>query len=135
MGLLNPNDNEWSNDNSMTYEEYLKSERGQRFTKFLNIIERLEKNVDLDEISCGTREEIFAEIEKRHIDVSDIVTPMKYEEYKRIMLNDRVQTCPHIGRPPEKVYDLHNPDDRREFEQKMFEERKKRFYEKRNKEN
>lgn len=127
MGLLDPNDKDYSVSDDIDIEAYKKSERGKRYQIFLSIIERLEQNVNIEDICCGTREEIFDEIEKRRIDISDIIPANEYLNYKNIMLSDRVQTCPHIGRRREKVYDLSNIDDYKEFEKKCREERMKRW--------
>ena len=66
---------------------------------------------NIEDICCTTRKDIFEEIESRNIDVSDIVARDKYPEFKRLLLTDRVQCCPLIGRNPPKIYDLTKIDD------------------------
>lgn len=105
-------------------EQYEKSKEGKRRAKFFEICKRLEENADLQTISCDTYEDVLNEIEKRRIDISDIIPKQEYVLFKKQMLTDHVQCCPHIGRPPEKIYDLDNPDDFKEWEKMMFKERK-----------
>lgn len=81
---------------------------------FLKICERLENNID-DETSCNTYEEVFNEIEKRNINVSDIIPKEKYDEFKKTMSNDKAQSCPHIGKEPDRIYNLGKEKDRLEF--------------------
>lgn len=124
MGLIERAMKQRSVSDAIDMEEYEKSPNGKRRAKFFEICKRLEEYVDLQEISCDTYKDVLNEIEKRKINISDIISKQEYPSFKKQMLTDPVQCCPHIGRPPEKIYDLDNPDDFREWEKMMFGERK-----------
>ena len=96
-------------------EAYRKSPEAQRYDMFLKICERLQNNVNLDEICCGTYQEVINEIEKRNIDISDIVSRDEYQTFKKELLNEKAQWCPHIGKEPDKIYDFNKEGDRLEF--------------------
>lgn len=86
-------------------------ERSERYDKFLDVCDRLQNSVDLSNTECGTYQEVFDNIEKNNVDISDIIPKEKYEEFKRLMINDRIQCCPSIGKAPEKLRGLQGDDD------------------------
>lgn len=124
MGLIERAMRQHSVSENIDMIQYENSPEGKRRAKFFEICKRLEENVDLQEISCDTYEDVLNEVEKRKINISDIVSKQEYPSFKKQILTDPVQCCPHIGRAPEKIYDLDNPDDFREWEKMMFRERK-----------
>lgn len=123
MGLIERAMRQHSVSENINMRQYEKSPEGKRRAKFFEICKRLEANVDLQEISCDTYEDVLNEIEKREINISNIVSKQEYPLFKKQILADPVQCCPHIGRPQERIYDLDNPDDFKEWEKMMFGER------------
>ena len=91
------------------------SESSKRFRRFLRICERLNSKMDLSNIPCDRYKDVFELIEKHHIDISDIVPVDEYPEYKRLMIEDKVQMAPPIGKVPDKIYDFSKEEDRLEY--------------------
>lgn len=84
---------------SMTKQ--IESAKAKRYSSFLKIINRLIENLDdYDNVYYHTSEDVFNEIEKRKIDVSDIVSDSDYTSFKQQILDDNV-SCPCIGNAPE----------------------------------
>lgn len=91
------------------------SESSKRFRKFLCICEILNSQMDLSNTVCNSYKDVFELIEKYHIDISNIIPADEYQEYKRLMIEDRVQMSPPIGKEPDKVYDFSKEEDRLEY--------------------
>lgn len=51
----------------------------------------------------------------------------EYSEYKMLLFEDDSQMPPLIGKKPNKIYDLRNPDDYIEFVTKQREENRRRY--------
>lgn len=96
-------------------DAHLKSEKGQRYQKFLQICDRLQKTVDLSDIYCSTYEKVFELIEQHHVDITDIISENEYGNFKDAMLKSRVRCCPTLGKDPERIYDLNNGKDRLDY--------------------
>lgn len=93
-------------------KEYFESEEGKNYDKFLDICNRLEKYIINENVSYGTYAEVFGAIEKRNIDISDIVPKNEYNKFKERMLSDDVQVCLTVGKQREPKYDLTKEEDR-----------------------
>lgn len=74
------------------------SEGYKQLNMFHDVCERVAEKVDVSDIECDTYEIIFELIEKNHVDISDIIMPYTYTEYKKAMLTSRVRTSPGIGK-------------------------------------
>lgn len=75
----------------------MESAKAKRYGSFLRIINRLVENLDdYEDVYYHTSEEIFNEIEKRKIDISDIILNADYALFKQQILNDNV-SCPCVG--------------------------------------
>lgn len=91
------------------------SEKSKRYDLFLQIRDRLARNIkDYDDVYYSTCEEIFDEIEKRNIDVSDIVDMSTYDEFKKRILEDDV-LCPYIGKLPDSKLRQATPDEYQKY--------------------
>lgn len=87
----------------------------KQYRVFLRICGRLQECVDLKDIQCGTYQEVFEQIEKNNIDISDIVPRNKYRKFKNDMIASPVQMCPTLGKKPDKIYDFNKEEDRIEY--------------------
>lgn len=87
------------------------SSGSQRYDKFLQVCERLQERVDLSGIYCSTYSKVFELVENKNVDISDIVSDTEYTDFKQALLEDKVQNCPQLGKKPDKIYDLRNPED------------------------
>lgn len=86
-------------------------EKSKRYDLFLRIRDRLARNIkNYDGVYYSACEEIFDEIEKRNIDVSDIVDIIEYAEFKKQILEDDVM-CPYIGKLPDSKLRQATPDE------------------------
>lgn len=83
----------------MTDEEF-----EEAYTKFLEICDVLIGTLEKGEY-YETCEDVFKGIERKHLDVSHIVPPNEYEEFKRHLLNEDCAGVP-LGDVPEPKYDL-----------------------------
>ena len=115
MGLRERIKNRKPIGTEMDIDEYLSSEKGKRYQKFLQICNRLQKTVDLSDIYCSTYEKVFELIEQHHVDITDIVPENEYGNFKDTMLKSRVRCCPTLGKDPERIYDLNNKQDRLDY--------------------
>ena len=86
-------------------------EKSERYDLFLQIRDRLARNIkNYDGVYYSTCEEVFDEIEKRNIDVSDIVDAGEYVEFKKQIIEDDVM-CPYIGKLPDSKLRQATPDE------------------------
>lgn len=86
-------------------------EKSERYDLFLQIRDRLARNIkNYDGVYYSTCEEIFDEIEKRNINVSDIVDAGEYVEFKKQIIEDDVM-CPYIGKLPDSKLRQATPDE------------------------
>lgn len=86
-------------------------EKSKRYDLFLQIRDRLARNIkNYDGVYYSTCEEIFDEIEKRNINVSDIVDAGEYVEFKKQIIEDDVM-CPYIGKLPDSKLRQATPDE------------------------
>lgn len=115
MGLRERIKNRKPKSMGMDIDEYLSSEKGKRYTTFLKICERLQKSVDLSEIRCNTYAIVFEQIEKNNLDISDLVPKSQYAQFKKDMIESKVQACPSLGKAPDKIYDFNKVEDRLEY--------------------
>lgn len=79
-------------------------EKSERYSLFLDVCDRLESNVDLSNVACNTYQEVFDNIEKNNLDISDIIPKDKYDEFKRLMMSNIAQCCPAVGKQPKMTY-------------------------------
>lgn len=108
-------------------EELEKTEKSEGYKQldiFYDVCERVAEKVNVTNIKCDTYEVVFELIEKNNVDISDIIVPYTYAEYKKAILESMVRIPPHIGKKPDKVYDPNDPDDY-EAIMKIIDERQK----------
>lgn len=96
------------------FEKAMNSKDAAMYDKFLDICERLEKNID-DNTCCTKSEDVFNEIEKRNIYIFDIISKRCYDELKKYILESKVQSCPIIGKEPGCALDLNKYEDCLEY--------------------
>ena len=87
-------------------KKFEQSESHNVYAKFLDIEERVSKTVDMSDVYCEDYNSVFELVEKHNIDVTDIIAPYEYNDFKQLMLNDTVMISPSIGKKPDKVYDF-----------------------------
>lgn len=86
-------------------------EKNKRYDLFLQIRDRLARNIkNYNNVYYSTCEEIFDEIEKRNIDVSDIVDVGEYVEFKKQIIEYDVMR-PYIGKLPDSKLRQATPDE------------------------
>lgn len=103
------------NRTAITHESIqkrLNSPKMKQYDLFLQIVDRLVQNISDDEdIYCHKSMEIFNEIEKRHIDISDIIDPNMYNTFKKQIIEYNV-VCPIVGKIPESKQNISDVEKR-----------------------
>lgn len=97
------------NRKNIEYATDIKSEK--QYDDFLTICERLQKTIDLSNIDCNSYADVFLLIEKYNINITDIISDEKYEDFKNDMINDKAQCCPILGKRSKILYDSNNEND------------------------
>ena len=96
-------------------EEARKGEDYKLSIKVLDVCEYLDTCMDLHDIDCSSYEKVFDLIEKNNIDISNMIKPYEYNDFKTTVLSDNVRMTTGIGKRPDRIYDLNNEEDRIEY--------------------
>lgn len=93
-------------------EDVRQSDSHKCMCMFFDILEHIEKQIDVSDKIIKTYSDVFSLIEENNLNISSFIQPYDYNTYKAYMLDERVIIEPYIGKKEEVQYDWRTDEGR-----------------------